>query len=571
MNFAHLRPILIATSAALFTFSVTPSMAADATQSPSATETPSIQVPPSPKFDISEYKIEGNTLLAADDLKTLVKPFTGSQKDFGDVQQALEALQDAYLKRGYNSVRVTLPEQELDKGVVLFTIIEQKVSTIKVEGNKVYSTENVLRGVPSLHEGETPNIRKIGSSLKFANDNPTKQTAVLFTDSEKVENTVEATVKVIDEKPWKAFVTLDNTGNRESGHGRVSFGYQNFNMFDRDQRLTAQFITNPHYPGNLFNPHHDVKIFAFAYTIPFYSLGDSLDLIASYSDTTSSTPASIAAANIGSIAGKGLVLGAHYNHQLPKLKDFEEQLSLSIDNRATRASTASLGGPLSPAVTTTPIGLTYSGTWAPEGQQLTFSAGAAVNISDLAAHGGKSDFDALTSDKNFRKFNYSFDYLRALPKDWQFHAALNGQITTDHLVSVEQYRAGGADTVRGFHESAVSGDKGFRLSLEAITPDFGKKIGENFSLRALVFTDQAHVTNNKDTTGVNTVNASNEAIIYNIGSIGAGLRLNYGKHVSGRFDYGYVTNGDDGGQENGTTASRERGDKFAHISLGFTW
>ena len=86
-----------------------------------------------------------------------------------------------------------------------------------------------------------------------------------------------------------------------------------------------------------------------------------------------------------------------------------------------------------------------------------------------------------------------------------------------------------------------------------------------------MFTDQAHVTNNKDTTGVNTVNASNEAIIYNIGSIGAGLRLNYGKHVSGRFDYGYVTNGDDGGQENGTTASRERGDKFAHISLGFTW
>lgn len=505
--------------------------------------------------------------MPADEISAIVQAHTGKGKDFGDVQQTLEALQDAYISRGYNAVRVTLPEQELEQGIISLKVIEQKISSIKVEGNKVYSTENALSAVPSLKEGETPNINKISSGLKIANENPTKQTAVLFTDSETKENTVEALVKVIDEKPWKAFVTLDNTGSRESGHGRLSFGYQNFNMFGKDQRLTAQYITTPHYPQHIFDADHDVQIVALAYTIPLYSLGytgaaagDSIDLVGSYSNTTSSSPTNIPVGLLGQISGKGLVLGLHYNHQLPKLKDYEQKISFTFDNRDTRATDASAFGPLSPAISTTPLGLTYSSVWAPEGQQLSLNTSAVVNWAGFDKHGRHADFVAFSADHDFTKFNLNLDYLRQLPMEWQMHAAFNLQLTDDHLVAIEQFRAGGADTVRGFHESAAAADKGFRATLEAITPDVGKKIGENFSLRGVLFMDRAYLSNNDDTTG------TNDETRLSIGSVGAGLRLSYGKHFAGRVDLANVISGDkDAG---GTQAS---GDKYVHASFGYTW
>jgi len=54
--------------------------------------------------------------------------FTGRDKDFADVQRALEALERAYTDKGFSAVQVILPEQELDKGVVRFKIVEARIA-----------------------------------------------------------------------------------------------------------------------------------------------------------------------------------------------------------------------------------------------------------------------------------------------------------------------------------------------------------------------------------------------------------------------------------------------------------
>lgn len=533
--------------------------AADAT-------TPVIEAPPAPRFDITAFQVEGDTLLGADTVNALVKPYIGPSKDFGDVQQALEALQDAYQARGFNAVHVNLPEQELESGIVRLTVNEQKVGSVKVEGNKFYSDEAVLRAVPSLQEGTNPNIKDLGKTLKIANENPSKQTAVLFTDNETDESKVDTIVKVADDKPWKAFITLDNTGSRETEFGRLTFGYQNFNMFDTDQRLTAEFITNTHYPQNIFNPDHKVHIFAFAYTIPLTSIGDSVDLLASYSDTTSTEPVSLSGL-LGSISGKGLVLGAHYNHNFDNLTDYQHKITLGIDSRNTRASTGVLFGPITPELTTTPISATYSGQWTPNQQTVAFSAGFSRNIVGLAEHGDKEDFIASgNANSTFSKFNFSLDYVLPLAlmipvaKDWQFHTAFSSQMSWDRLVSIEKFRIGGMDTVRGFHESALSGDEGYRISFELISPDFGKFMSENAALRGVLFTDTGRVSDNHDSTGIAGVQTT-------IASVGAGLRYNYGKNWVGRLDVAEVVNGD---RENGA-GNTPVGRIYGHASIGFMW
>jgi hypothetical protein len=86
-----------------------------------------------PRFDIKSYQVEGNTLIEADKLESILAPFTGSGRDFGAVQEALEALENAYRKRGFSTVLVTLPEQELESGVVRLKVNENRLGKINIE------------------------------------------------------------------------------------------------------------------------------------------------------------------------------------------------------------------------------------------------------------------------------------------------------------------------------------------------------------------------------------------------------------------------------------------------------
>lgn len=543
-RFPYLFPVII--SGVIAIASLLDARAASAAEAPAA-----------PAFDIATFEVTGNTLLPPEEVNRIVAPYTGKSRGFDDVQSAVAALQSAYLEQGYGSVQVLLPEQELKQGIVQIQVIERKVGDfVTVAGNQFYSSENVLRAVPSLQEGAVPNTRQIARSLKVANENPTKQTAVLFKNRESEPDTVDATLKVVDEKPWKAFVTLDNTGSSETGHSRIGAGFQHFNLFGRDHRLTAQFITTTGdlVPGETFN---DVKIFGAAYTIPFYELGDTLDIIAAYSSVD-------AAVGIlqGNLNSAGRVFGVHYNHNFDKRGNYQHRLTGGLDYRASRLKDF-------PAltVTATPASLAYGGLWQGNAQQVSFSIGGAWNI-PMASHGSAEDFiNSYAAEDDFSKYNFNIDYLRAFAEDWQLHLNLNGQWTTDHMIASEQFGIGGMDSVRGFQERADSGDTGYRWSIEAISPDFGKPLNGNFGLRGVLFYDAAHVEH-EDLT-VSGGHLDNDSPEINIAGAGAGLRFNYGRNLVGRMDYAVVVDGDKSlSTPNGR---KEKGDMHMHISLGWVW
>ena len=49
-------------------------------------------------FTITRFEVEGNSLLPADEVQRLLQPMSGSHRVYGDIQQALEALETAYRK-----------------------------------------------------------------------------------------------------------------------------------------------------------------------------------------------------------------------------------------------------------------------------------------------------------------------------------------------------------------------------------------------------------------------------------------------------------------------------------------
>ena len=120
-----------------------------------------IAQPPAPTesecFDIDRYSVEGNTLIAEDELRNLLLPFAGKQREYGDVQRALEALELRYRESGYSAVQVYVPEQELGTGVVVLKVIEASIRRVRVVCNEHSSEESVRRSLPAIREGSFPN------------------------------------------------------------------------------------------------------------------------------------------------------------------------------------------------------------------------------------------------------------------------------------------------------------------------------------------------------------------------------------------------------------------------------
>src|SRR4051812_38774199 len=242
--------------------------------------------PVSLRFDISAYRVEGNTLLKEKKIQSVLAPYKGKQRDFADVQRALEALETAYRQAGYGAVQVYLPEQTLEGGIVVLRVVEPRIGKVAISGNKYFDSANVRRSVPSLQEGQPPSSRALADNLRAANESPVKQARVVLRPSDQ-ENVVDANVEVEDEKPWRVFFTLDNTGTTDTGKTRLGVGLQHANVFNRDNVATVQYLTSP-------EKQDQVEIYSLGYRIPLYRLGDSIDLFGGYSNVdagTTQTPA----------------------------------------------------------------------------------------------------------------------------------------------------------------------------------------------------------------------------------------------------------------------------------------
>ncbi len=479
------------------------------------------QAIPAPRFDIVRFDIRGNTLLPAAEIEALVTRFTGKQKDFGDVQHALEALERAYRDRGYGVVQVLLPEQDITKGVVQFRIIQPVIRNVAIEDNEHFTRENVRRSLPTIREGETPNSRDIARNLQVTAEHPTKRTSVLLRATGR-DDQVDVNIKVADEKPWRAFVTLDNTGTAETGYWRSGFGYQHSNLFDRDHTLTAQYITSPTHVSK-------VSIYGLGYRIPFYAQRSSLDLIAGYSDVNSGT-----VQGLFDVAGSGTILGARWNYYLPRWGDVQQKIAFGLDYRAFRNEVVASGIGLVPDITIHPVSVTYSGTLRAASTETSFFAAISTNIPG-GNDGRSADFERSRTGaaENYTILRYGANHVRALHNDWQLRGALNAQYTRDSLVSGEQFGVGGPDSVRGYLVREVSNDRGFSANLEIYTPDWGRElVNADTRMRFIAFYDYGSLGRNNALPG----ELQNETLA----SAGIGVRMGYKKIVTLRADLAQI-------------------------------
>ncbi|MBI5438830.1 MAG: ShlB/FhaC/HecB family hemolysin secretion/activation protein [Nitrosomonadales bacterium] len=513
------------------------------------------------KFDISEFSVEGDTLLSLsdDEIQRTLAPFIGKGRDMADVNKAAEALRTLYHDAGYSIVQVIPPVQTITKGKVVLKVVEDKIISIDVKGNVAYDADNIRASLPPLQMGKSINANELEAAIALANENSAKQVAVNIRPGAQLGD-INTRIDVTEDRISKFVATYDNTGSSATGFNKVGLTYQNANLFDRDHALALQYNGSADYLDKVYS-------FSLGYHIPFYGQGLSVDLIAAYSSSSGQN------VNLY-FSGKGTVFGARLNYALASMGDIRHKLIFGADYKDSQSIASLLVTP----ITEIPVSLTYYAQVARPEFQGNGSVAFVTNIRG-GPHGATNDYYNQTTglgaripasggastifpgtNWNILRINGSGGF--ALPEDWQARVAVNGQFTRDLLLPSEQFGAGGATaSVRGYPERIISGDEGYTANFELYTPDLNKYMNmQESSLRALVFWDYGSVSLNDKPLLAGMSRRTN------IDGLGLGCRSTFMKDFNLKLDVGWARK-----QVGSAPLTVYRGDAFGNIALSVTF
>ena len=196
-------------------------------------------------FEVKSYDLHGNTLLPPDTVDLITAPYTGAKVTIDQIKSALGDLQLAYRKLGYVTVAVALPPQQLTNGVVHVQVTEGRLAAVTVLNNRYFSSNNIMRALPSLRTNILLNAHVLQRELDAANANRDRQISpVIAPGPEPGTSVLELRVK--DRLPLHARLELNNdTSTPNTPEMRVSFNATYGNLWDLGHTAGIQYSFSP--------------------------------------------------------------------------------------------------------------------------------------------------------------------------------------------------------------------------------------------------------------------------------------------------------------------------------------
>ncbi len=249
------------------------------------------------RFDILEYRVEGNTVLAAQAIEEAVYPYLGPSLEYAQVEAARAALEKAYHDGGYLTVLVNVPEQRVSDGVVRLQVVEGQVERLRVSGSRYYSLGVIKSATPELAEGAVPYFPDVQKQLVEVNRSADRRVTPLLRPG-RTPGKLEVDLKVDDALPLHGSIDLNNKQSPDTTELRLEAGLRYDNMFQALQSLGLNYVVSP-------QDTDEVNVISGFYAWPL-SGGRSISLYAVRSESNVISGADSA------VVGKGDVIGLRY-------------------------------------------------------------------------------------------------------------------------------------------------------------------------------------------------------------------------------------------------------------------
>ena len=197
-----------------------------------------------PIFAVHRYDVLGNTLMPAPVLDSILEKHTGEAMDFTGLRKALQDMQMAYRDRGFVSVSVALPKQQLTNGTVKVQVTEGRLTEINIVNNRYVSAENVRRALPSLRTNTVLNGLVLSQELDRANTSRDRQIYPEIGPGPE-PGTSTLTLKVQDRVPLHGRVELNNNSTPGTPEMRVNSAVQYNNLWQHEHQFGLQYSFTP--------------------------------------------------------------------------------------------------------------------------------------------------------------------------------------------------------------------------------------------------------------------------------------------------------------------------------------
>lgn len=411
-------------------------------------------------FDVWEYRVEGNSLLGSKDIEKAVYNFLGPAKSFTHVEQARASLEERYRARGYGTVLVDIPEQSVDSGIVRLKVNEAVIERVKVTGSKYFSNRRIKALVPSLQEGEVPNINDVQEDLALLNSRSADRTITPVLRPGKSPGKVEMELKVKDELPTRYTLELNDQATSDTTDYRVSASFAFNNLWQREHGLTLNFQTAP-------KDRDEVDVWSLNY---LYKPERSRNVFLFYAVDSDSDVATVGDLNV---IGNGKIFGTRAIVPLAPAGDLYHNLIAGFDYKDFEDDII-LGGivtdEIGQAVDYGAFALSYSGTVIGDEYPVSFSLGSKLSVRGLFSNENEFNQKRTGADPNFLILNAGASKTFPFYSDYLINTRVDGQFAGEPLISNEQFSMGGENNVRGYLQSDVLVDQGVIASVELQSP-----------------------------------------------------------------------------------------------------
>jgi hemolysin activation/secretion protein len=195
-------------------------------------------------FEVKGYELIGNTVLSSNITEIVLQPYIGTNITFEKVHAALMDLQTVYREHGFATVSVTLPQQTLTDKIVKIRVFEGRLVEISVVNNHYFSSNNVIRALPSLHPNMILTEPVFQAELDRANANQDRQIYPRI-DPGPIEGTSALELRVQDRLPLHAKTDFNNENSPNTPELRVNSSAAYGNFFQLGQSLGLQYSFSP--------------------------------------------------------------------------------------------------------------------------------------------------------------------------------------------------------------------------------------------------------------------------------------------------------------------------------------
>ncbi|WP_262963881.1 ShlB/FhaC/HecB family hemolysin secretion/activation protein [Methylobacter psychrophilus] len=485
-------------------------------------EQQNVPKPPAASFDLLELRVKGNTLLDKKQLERTIYPFLGLKKSIDNVDLARSALEEFYRAKGYQTVMVDIPEQDVTNGIVYLNVVEGKVSRLRVTESRYFSLGKIKAGVPELAEGKVPNFPVMQKQLTELGGESADRKVQPILRAGETPGTLEVDLKVKDELPLHGRVELNGRNTYGTSRLRLVSSLHYDNLWQKMHSASLMYQVSPEIS-------QEVSVWAGTYAMPVFNTDMRLALYGVNSSSTSN----VASVGGTTIIGTGSIYGARLVKPLPALDNYFHSATLGADYKDFKENLTlnSPGGYKTP-ISYLPFLAQYSGSFRSKESLTSFDLGMHFSVRGLGNDQAEFENKRYLAKANYMYATGDVKFLYNLPLGMEVSSHVSGQVADSPLISNEQFSLGGATSVRGYYETMALADDGVFGSLELHSPHLGLESWDYLNkLKLLAFVDVGQGWIQNPLPG----NLSGNTLA----GAGFGMHFQMWKYLNGMLDVGF--------------------------------